>query len=150
MAENQDTPIKISAKNPVCRLCCEPKERRYVIQIFHKAGLTQELMQKVKLSCGICISENDTKSKVLCRSCVSFVNKMCDFIRKVRRLQNNYDETSDEAPFCKALCRGIAFLQSAGSKTPRVSWDMQAATVVRRTTTMSSKHFTESKSMRRA
>ena len=97
MAENQDTPIKISAKNPVCRLCCEPKERRYVIQIFHKAGLTQELMQKVKLSCGICISENDTKSKVLCRSCVSFVNKMCDFIRKVRRLQNNYDETSDEA-----------------------------------------------------
>ena len=71
MAENKDTPIKISAKNPVCRFCFEPKERRCVIQIFYKPGLTQELMQKVKLSCGICISENDTKSKVLCRSCLS-------------------------------------------------------------------------------
>ena len=53
MAENKDTPIKISAKNPVCRLCCEHKERRCVIPIFHKAGLMQERMQKVKLSCGI-------------------------------------------------------------------------------------------------
>ena len=86
MAENKGTPFKILAKNPVCRLCWEPKERRYVIQIFHKAGLTQELMQKVKLSCGICIRENDTKSKVLCRSCVSFV---VFILKTIKRIYDN-------------------------------------------------------------
>ena len=43
------------------------------------------------------MTENDTESKVLCRSCVSFVNKICNFITKVRGLQNNCDERSDEA-----------------------------------------------------
>lgn len=94
MAESK-TPTKISARNPVCRLCHEAKERRHVIRVFNKTGVDQELCQKVELSCGIRINENDRNSKVLCRSCVSFVNKICEFITKVRRLQN--DEIVDEA-----------------------------------------------------
>jgi hypothetical protein len=97
LAENKETPTKISARNPVCRLCCESKECRHVIKIFSETGLSQGLCQKVELSCGISVTENDTKSKVLCRSCVSFVNKICNFITKVRGLQNNCDERSDEA-----------------------------------------------------
>ena len=52
-------------KNPDCRVCCEPKGDRYVIQIF-QSWINAKLMQKVKLSCRTCISEHDTKSKVLC------------------------------------------------------------------------------------
>ena len=94
MAESK-TPTKISARNPVCRLCHETKDRRHVIRVFNKTGFDQELCQKVELSCGIHINENDRSSKVLCRSCVLFVNKICEFITKVRRLQN--DESVDEA-----------------------------------------------------
>ena len=97
MDEKKETPTKISTRNPVCRLCCEAKESRHVIKIFSKTGLTKELCQKVELSCGIRITESDTKSKVLCRSCVSFVNKICDFVIKVRRLQNSCDESINEA-----------------------------------------------------
>ena len=86
LAENKETPTKTSARNPVCRLCCKSKEGWHVIKIFSKTGLSQELCQKVELSCGISVTENDTKSKVLCRSCVSFVNKICNFITKVRGL----------------------------------------------------------------
>ncbi|CAB3977324.1 Hypothetical predicted protein [Paramuricea clavata] len=63
LTENNETPTKISARNPVCRLCCESKEGRHVIKIFSKTGLSQELCQKVELSCGISVIENDTKLK---------------------------------------------------------------------------------------
>ena len=61
------------------------KERRCDPNISQSWNLTltQELKEKVKLSWGISISEDDVKSKVLCRPSVSFVNKMCDFIRTV-------------------------------------------------------------------
>jgi hypothetical protein len=43
LAENKETPTKISARNPVCRLCFESKEGRHVIKIFSETGLSQEL-----------------------------------------------------------------------------------------------------------
>ena len=74
MAESKDTPINVSAKNPVCNLCCAAKEE------IHKAGSAQESLQKVKLLCGVCITKNDAKLRVFCGSCVSCVKKMCDFM----------------------------------------------------------------------
>ena len=42
-AENTTTPTKVSARNPICRLCGESKESRYVIKVFGNAGLTKEI-----------------------------------------------------------------------------------------------------------
>lgn len=93
MADNkQATPTKIFARNPVCRLCAESKDSRHVVRIFSKAGGTQELCRKVEICYGIIITETDTKSKVLCRGCVTFLNRMYDFILKVRGLQNADEE----------------------------------------------------------
>ena len=39
MAESMSTSTKISARNPVCRLCGGSHESRYMLQIFSKAGL---------------------------------------------------------------------------------------------------------------
>ena len=69
------TPTKISARNPGCRLCGGSHESRYVPRIFSKAGLSKDLYSKVYKTCGIKISEDDTRSAVLCRSCVTFVYK---------------------------------------------------------------------------
>ena len=37
MAESMTTPTKISARNPVCRLCGGSHECRYMLRIFSKA-----------------------------------------------------------------------------------------------------------------
>ena len=79
MAESISTPTKISARNPVCRLCGGSYESRYMLRIFSKAGSTKDLCSKVKKTCGIKISEDDTRSArstVVCRTCVAFVEKM--------------------------------------------------------------------------
>ena len=62
MAESISTPTKISARNPVCRLCGGSYESRYMLRIFSKAGSTKDLCSKVNKTCGIKISEDDTKS----------------------------------------------------------------------------------------
>ena len=47
MAENMSTSTKISARNPVCRLCGGSHESRYMLQIFSKAGLSKDLYSKL-------------------------------------------------------------------------------------------------------
>ena len=61
------TPTKISPRNPVCRLCGDSHESRYMLRIFSKAGSTKDLYPKVYKTCGIIISEDDMRSKVLCQ-----------------------------------------------------------------------------------
>ena len=51
-----------------------------VLRIFSKAGLSKDLYSKVYKTCGIKMSEDDTRSAVLCRSGVTFVDKMDQFI----------------------------------------------------------------------
>ena len=54
-----------------------------MLRIFSKAGSTKDLCSKVKKTCGIKISEDDTRSArstVVCRTCVAFVEKMDQFI----------------------------------------------------------------------
>ena len=53
MAESMTTPTKISARNPVCRLCGGSHECRYMLRIFSKADLSKDLCSKVYKSCGI-------------------------------------------------------------------------------------------------
>ena len=89
---NEATPTKIFARNPVCMLCSESKDSRHVVKIFSKAGVSQELCRKVEYSCGISIADTDTKSKVLCRACITFLNRMYQFIIRARSLQNNDDD----------------------------------------------------------
>ena len=36
MAESKDTPINVSAKNPVCNLCCAAKEKRFTKLVQRK------------------------------------------------------------------------------------------------------------------
>ena len=81
MAESMTTPTKISARNPVRRVCGGSHESRYMLWIFTKAGSSKDLCSKVYKSCGIKITEDDTRLAVLCRSCVAFVDKMDQFIR---------------------------------------------------------------------
>ena len=96
MAESISTPTKISPRNPVCRLCGDSNESRYMLRIFSKAGSTKDLCAKVYKTCGIKISEDDMRSKVLCRGCVSFVNKMEQFIQRAQSIENTPSDQSSE------------------------------------------------------
>ena len=88
MAESMSTPRKISARNPVRRLCGGSHQSRYMLSIFSKARSSKDLCSKVYESCGIKISKDDTRLAVLCRSCVTFVDKMDQFIRRARSVDN--------------------------------------------------------------
>lgn len=90
------TPTKISPRNPICRLCGDSHESRYMLRIFSKAGSSKDLCAKVHKTCGIKISEDDTRSKVLCRSCVAFVNKMEQFIQRAQSIENTPSDQSSE------------------------------------------------------
>ena len=78
MAESISTSTKISARNPVCRLCLGSHESRYMLWIFSKAGLFKDLYSKVYKTWGNVEknSEDDTRSAVLFRGGVTFADKM--------------------------------------------------------------------------
>ena len=96
MAESMSTPTTISPRNPGCRLCGDSRESRYMLRIYCKAGSEKDLCAKVHNTCGIKISEDDTRSKVLCRSCVSFVNNMEQFIQRAQSMENMLSDQSSE------------------------------------------------------
>ena len=105
------TPTKISPRNPACRLCGDSHESRYMLRLFSKSGSEEDLCAKVHNTCGIKISEDDTRSKVLCRSCVSFVNKMEQFIQRAQ--SRKYAVGSKLRICCKAMRSALAFFASA-------------------------------------
>ena len=49
----------------------------------------------MEISYGISITETDIKSRVLCRGCIALVNRIYDFIVKVRGLQNIDEKSAD-------------------------------------------------------
>ena len=62
------------------RLCGSSLNSLYMLRISSKAGLSKDQYSKVKKTCGIKISEDDTRSAVLCSSGFTFVDKMDQFI----------------------------------------------------------------------
>ena len=96
MAESMRTPTTISARNPVFRLCGGFRESRYMLRIFSKAGLSKDLHLKVLKTCGIKISEDETRSAVLCGSGVTFVDKMDQLIRRAQSVDNTPSDLNSE------------------------------------------------------
>ena len=60
------TPRKMSSRNPVCRLCGESHESRYMLRIL--AGSSKDRCVKVHKTCGIKISEDDMSAGVVFHS----------------------------------------------------------------------------------
>ena len=96
MAVNIQTPQKISARNPVCMLCGNSYESCRMIRVFGKSGSTKALCSKIHKMCGITISEDDSSSDLICRVCVTFLNKMEQFIQKAQSLQKMVNEERSE------------------------------------------------------
>ena len=92
------TSTKISARNPVCRLCGGSHESLYMLRIFSKAGLSKDLYSKVYKICVnvIKISEDDTRFAVLCRGGVTFVDKMDQFIWRAQSVDNTLSDLNSE------------------------------------------------------
>ena len=67
-----------------------------MLRIFSKAGLSKDQYLKVYKTCGIKISEDDTRSAVLCRSGVTFVDKMDQFIRRAQFVNNTLSDLNSE------------------------------------------------------
>lgn len=120
------TPTKVSPRNPACRLCGDSHESRYMLRIFSKAGSGKDLCAKVHKTCGIKISEDDTRSKVLCRSCVSFVNKMEQFIQRAQSIENTLSDQSAEY----AAKRCVQLSTSALQPSKRLSTNMPSESSV--------------------
>lgn len=117
MAESMPTPTKISSRNPVCRLCGDSRESRHMLRIFSKAGSSKDLCAKVHKTCGITIFEDDTRSKIACRSCVTFVNKMEQFIQRAQSMDNMSSDQSSEY----AVKRCVQLSPSSLQPSKRVS-----------------------------
>ena len=64
-------------------------EIRYILRIFSKAGLSKDLYSKVYKTCRLRISEGNARSAVLCRSGVTFVDKMDQFFRRAQSVTCN-------------------------------------------------------------
>lgn len=126
MAESMSTPTKISPRNPVCRLCGDSHESRYMLRIFSKAGSSKDLCAKVHKTCGIKISEDDMRSKVLCRGCVSFVNKMEQFIQRAQSIENTPLDQSSEY----AVKRCVQLSPSSLQPSKRLSSNMPSESSV--------------------
>ena len=55
---------------------------------YHSSKKSKDLYSKVYKTCGIKIFEDDTRSAVLCRSCVTFLDKMDQFIWRAQSVDN--------------------------------------------------------------
>ena len=97
------TPRKISARNPVCRLCGNANETQHMLRIFSKSGKEKDLCFKVQKTCCIQITEDDTDSKVICRTCEAFVYKMYDFIQRGQAIQTQVEQTEYSVKRCVDL-----------------------------------------------
>ena len=73
----------------ICRLCGGSHESHYILRISSKAGLSKDVYLKVSKTCGIKIS-------VLCRSGITFVDKMDQFIRRAQSVNNMPSDLNSE------------------------------------------------------
>lgn len=93
---------------------------RYMLRIFSKAGLSKDQYSKVYKTCGITISEDDTSSSVLCRSGVTFVDKMDQFIRRAQFVNNTPSDLNSEY----SVKRCVQLSPSSRQPSKRLSKDM--------------------------
>ena len=93
---------------------------RYILRIFSKAGLSKDQYSKVYKTCGITISEDDTSSSVLCRSGVTFVDKMDLFIRRAQFVNNTPSDLNSEY----SVKRCVQLSPSSRQPSKRLSKDM--------------------------
>ena len=105
MAESMSTRMKISARR-FLQLCGCSHESRYILRISSKAGLSKDLYSKVSKTCGIKIS-------VLCRSGITFVDKMDQFIWRAQSVDKLYAVWSKLRIFCKAMHSTFTVFASA-------------------------------------
>ena len=124
MAESMSTPTTISARNPVCKLCGGSQESGYMIRILSTAGLSKVLYSKFYKTTDIKISEDDTRLAVLCRSGVTFVDKlmMDQLIRRAQSVDNKPSIWSKLRIFCKAM--RSTFTVFASEDMPPESFDV--------------------------
>ena len=122
MTESMSTPTTISARNAVCKLCGGSHESGYMLRIFSTAGLSKVLYSKVYKTCGIKISEDDTRSAVLCRSGVTFVDKlmMDQFIRTAQSVDHKPSDLNSEY----SVKRCVQLSPSSHQPSKRLSKDM--------------------------
>ena len=120
MTESMSTPTTISARNAVCKLCGGSHESGYMLRIFSTAGLSKVL--QVYKTCGIKISEDDTRSAVLCRSGVTFVDKlmMDQFIRTAQSVDHKPSDLNSEY----SVKRCVQLSPSSHQPSKRLSKDM--------------------------
>ena len=114
IAESMSTPTKISARNPVCRWCGGSHESRYMPRIFSKACLSKDLYSKVSKTCGIKISEDDTRSVVLCG--VTFVELFCESMRSTFTVFASAVEASIKGYATRTLWWGWAAIKGGHTK----------------------------------
>ena len=104
------TPTKISPRNPVCRLCGDSHESRYMLRLFSKAGSTKDLYPKVYKTCGIKnISEDDLRSKVLRQQELCFIRKQDGTVCSESPIHREYAVRSKLRICCKAMCSAFTF-----------------------------------------
>ena len=68
----------------------------YTSNIQQGRLILKDLYSKVSKTCGIKISEDDTRSAVLRRSGVTFVDKMDQFFRKAQSVDNTPSDLNSE------------------------------------------------------
>ena len=67
-----------------------------MVKVFGKAGVSQELASKIESTCAVSLRESDYKLNSVCRKCINFVNKMYDFVKKTRSVnQTIYLQPTD-------------------------------------------------------
>lgn len=68
-----------------------------MVKVFGKAGVSQELASKIESTCAVSLRESDIyKLNSVCRKCINFVNKMYDFVKKTRSVnQTIYLQPTD-------------------------------------------------------
>lgn len=84
------TPKKIYHKTDLyssCRLCSNSVSKSRLTHIFHKSGEGKNLARKVNTTCGIEVNDSDPWPKVICRTCVNFVEKMWTYRRACQESQ---------------------------------------------------------------
>ena len=98
-----------------------------VLRIVSKAGSSKDLYSKVYKTCGkvIKISEDDTRSEVLsvlCRSSVTFVDKMDQFTWRAQSMNNTLSRSDVNSEYSVQRC--VQLSPSSHQQSKRISKDM--------------------------
>ena len=108
------TPKKITARSSICRLCGCSNESCHMLRIFGKSGSDKDICAKVKATCGIHITEDDSCSRLISRKCEAFVFKISDF-----RQRSQYMQLGTEQPYSVKRC--VELLSSSKQPSKQLS-----------------------------